>query len=525
MASSYSSSSSSSSSSVFAHTFLVTTGDKPTLHIVAPDEAAARKKRPHRKSRLGCIRCKRRKVKCDETDPCGNCVKRGEKCVRSLLLPPQQQRSPTSHSKEGNESSSSDANNIRLGRQMDAWSTATLPLDGFGTGGGGGGGEEGVNMLHMELLHHFERDTMRTLIFKDLWPGMLQLAFRSQQHTFLITAMLSLSAAHLSSLNPSQPRYHAAKHALLDRALSSYRTALSEPITSSNCDALLGGAVLVHYLLWTDLSFLDSCSSSGEFNLSGDRLYHLSTGQRQIFFMAWPLFQSEGSAFRHAPVIAPCMTIAYEVEARGLHSWKRFLRGFMGVYDNPRYHGCLASSLASPPAFGYSDLGLDLRVGEEQEEENRCPSVLRSTTLWDSYKAGEAFVASGGVSSPESTRAAYARLAERVAMAFAWLLDTTERQEKTDGEKEYWEREHASRYVLTFAMLCFGPLLPVIARGESRVLVLLWHVYRAAGELLPGEGFWWGRRRVEVMKRVIGEELGRRGVRVCLRDVVVGGLV
>jgi hypothetical protein len=35
-----------------------------------------------------------------------------------------------------------------------------------------------VNLLHMELLHHFERFTIPTLIFQDIWPTMLQLAFR-----------------------------------------------------------------------------------------------------------------------------------------------------------------------------------------------------------------------------------------------------------------------------------------------------------------------------------------------------------
>ena len=35
-----------------------------------------------------------------------------------------------------------------------------------------------VNLLHMELLHHFERFTMPTLCWQEVWPTMLQLAFR-----------------------------------------------------------------------------------------------------------------------------------------------------------------------------------------------------------------------------------------------------------------------------------------------------------------------------------------------------------
>lgn len=44
-------------------------------------------KRPHAKSRRGCIACKRRKVKCDELRPgCGSCTLRREQCVYATPL-------------------------------------------------------------------------------------------------------------------------------------------------------------------------------------------------------------------------------------------------------------------------------------------------------------------------------------------------------------------------------------------------------------------------------------------------------
>lgn len=44
-------------------------------------------KRPHKKSRLGCQNCKKRKVKCDEKRPsCGVCTLRGDECVYSLPI-------------------------------------------------------------------------------------------------------------------------------------------------------------------------------------------------------------------------------------------------------------------------------------------------------------------------------------------------------------------------------------------------------------------------------------------------------
>ena len=61
-------------------------------------------KRPHKKSRSGCIECKRRKVKCNEARPaCRSCVLRKSTCrypeaddQRSSIVPYRQQRSSSS---------------------------------------------------------------------------------------------------------------------------------------------------------------------------------------------------------------------------------------------------------------------------------------------------------------------------------------------------------------------------------------------------------------------------------------------
>jgi len=38
--------------------------------------------------------------------------------------------------------------------------------------------DEELNLVHMELLHHFEHFTVSTIIFRNIWPRMLQRAFR-----------------------------------------------------------------------------------------------------------------------------------------------------------------------------------------------------------------------------------------------------------------------------------------------------------------------------------------------------------
>jgi hypothetical protein len=66
-------------------------------------------------------------------------------------------------------------------------------------------------------------------------------------------------------------------------------------------------------------------------------------------------------------------------------------------------------------------------------------------------------------------------------------------------------------------MMCFGPLLALISSGDSRMLVVLFHIYRVVGALLPEEKYWWCKHRVEVMQEAIGRELRGRGLEVCLR--------
>ncbi|KAK0623350.1 hypothetical protein B0T14DRAFT_426222 [Immersiella caudata] len=419
---------------MFAHTFLVTNSNgRPTLEVVAPEETTMRKKRPHR---------------CDENDPCSNCVKRGERCVRA----------PAPPLSSGTPGSDGSPPATELPQEID-WCPLSEP-DGVP-----------VNLLHMELLHHFERFTIPTLIFQEIWPTMLQLAFR-----------------------PPGPDH------VLD--------------------------------------------------LSGDRLYWLSTGQRQIFFMAWPLFQREESIFMRVGILRPCMALSDEVEARGLN-WRKYARIFEEIYDNPRYQGGREgaadlgemdseySGPGTPELSLLSDecpLGIfsgnpPLDMGFDLSSSSTDPS-LRVSVLFDSYKEGEAFVKSGGLVNEGVTRSAYKRLSERISIAMVFLADS--RREAgcnmlgLQNDPSSWfhstsfSQEDMARYVLTFPMLCFGPLLPLISRGDSRMLLLLYHVYQMVEELLPSDRFWWCRKRSAVMRQSMIEELRERGLQVCTRHADEG---
>lgn len=383
--------------------------------------------------------------------------------------------------------------------------------------------------------------------------------------------MLAMAAAHLDYLIPENPRYHRAKYALLDKALHDYRGALSAPITADNCDALLGTANLVHFLMWCDLSFMDGQTpgnSHQPLDLSGDRLYWLSTGVRQIFFMAWPLFQTTKTAFRNISLLQPCMVLEDVVDTLGLN-WQRFSRAFMELYDNPRYRGGRNNPNPSPnsePPLSYTG---SIRSSSSSSSESPSPASLSPSslgshntplnsstaffadilpthpssstppfkimTLYESFKEGEAYVKSAGACDERLMRAAFKRIVDRLAVAVAFTLDRDgERQGKGDGgcpvrgmTKSQGGRVSNSipplkpsdvvRYVSVFPMMCFGPLLALISGGDSRVLVVLFHIYRVVEALLPEETYWWCKRRGKVMVEAIGRELRIRGLEVCLR--------
>lgn len=84
---------------------------------------------------------------CDEQFPCSNCVKRGERCI---------------HSKPRGCSS----NQLSL-YSPQLQSTGVGAVD-----------NTSINLLHLELFSHFQRDLVDTLAFSDIWPQVLPWSFQ-----------------------------------------------------------------------------------------------------------------------------------------------------------------------------------------------------------------------------------------------------------------------------------------------------------------------------------------------------------
>ncbi|EFW19645.1 hypothetical protein D8B26_007849 [Coccidioides posadasii str. Silveira] len=232
-------------------------------------------RRSHRKSRLGCLQCKRRKIKCDEAPPpCGNCKKHNIECqfaavpVKSSSAakhgPLSQARPvlPPPGALIATAGRVNPVNNLHTGATP-AYLPPTPP-NAFNTTPSGadqldifssfvGPTTDLTSDLHLhdlELLHHYTTQTYRTLSYnnehKEIWKNYIPKEALS--HPFLMHGLLAIAALHLfeycAEESDDRRKYLelATRHQNL--ALSSFRPQLSN-ITPSNCQAVFAFSSLI----------------------------------------------------------------------------------------------------------------------------------------------------------------------------------------------------------------------------------------------------------------------------------------
>ncbi|KAH9209566.1 hypothetical protein DL95DRAFT_371997 [Leptodontidium sp. 2 PMI_412] len=124
-------------------------------------------RRPHRKTKTGCLVCKRRKIKCDESRPeCSNCIKHSLSCE---FAPPK---------------------------------TSILSSSGYRDKLAANGPND-LNLVDLELFHHFCTSTAFTI---NLDPTMCRLWSNTipvlgLRHDFVMHSILALGALHIAHLN------------------------------------------------------------------------------------------------------------------------------------------------------------------------------------------------------------------------------------------------------------------------------------------------------------------------------------
>ncbi|KAJ5175443.1 uncharacterized protein N7482_001320 [Penicillium canariense] len=200
-------------------------------------------RRAHRKSRAGCLTCKKRRVKCDESKPdCSRCQKRGLDCCYASEV-----------------SLSNGARSLDEAFALEDPTTTffTLSLDNVTRGI-----EEtlsfDINWKPDALWNSKSTHPMSTVAFQNFVRGatetmanpairdimrtdMIRVSFTSAH---LMYTILAVGMLHLNRVSPSKERSLAESYFWL-HAIQLYQKALSSSVSKDNVDALLSSCMLM----------------------------------------------------------------------------------------------------------------------------------------------------------------------------------------------------------------------------------------------------------------------------------------
>ncbi|KAK2589713.1 hypothetical protein QQS21_012610 [Conoideocrella luteorostrata] len=391
---------------------------------------------------------------------------------------------------------------------------------------------------------------MSTLSLPEVWPTVLRQAFDEE---FIMSTILCVAAAHLAVLSPQEPKYSSAKSQLLPKSLRLLRLGLSRPITKQTCDALAGTTVLVNYISWCNLDFLaeqhishhpgGSDTTTG-LDLSQDQLFLLSPGVLQVYLQGLPVFIEHDSVFLTIGKQHPRINIENVLAARGEDA-TRFVEPFMKMWDDPRYMTCSAPAgdqASSDTPFRrtwsfFSEVESELYrtydtssrpkdvmlvyYGNTPEETR--DAILRVQSAKNSNAAGD-------IPTPESQpgevalgeqaliprRTAFERVVRRLSPLLSCLSAPQGSANAFPGAPMPRQAD-LQRLIFTFPVFCCGAMLELVAAGDARTLIMLYHFYRAVRILLPTEESWWAGERSRHLEGLILAELKARGYDACLR--------
>ncbi|KAL7654024.1 hypothetical protein ACMYSQ_008692 [Aspergillus niger] len=215
--------------------------------------------RVHKKSRNGCLECKRRHVKCDERHPiCSNCHSAERVCEygsRSLLRAAAPR--PVVHAARA---ASPPIPLKSTPRESPENEPSQAPFR-----------SQAVNILHIELFHNLYTK-IRTSFDPNRSISWLADGVDPTTAPYLVNELLAFSALHLSTARPDRReyyRYHAAQ--LQTDALSIFQ-ASSPQVTRENCVHLfVFAATLGIHMLCDTLVYREG---GGDFDTFLDRFVH-----------------------------------------------------------------------------------------------------------------------------------------------------------------------------------------------------------------------------------------------------------
>ena len=275
-------------------------------------------RRSHKKSRAGCFTCKTRKIKCGEQKPkCGNCLLKGLNCVYPLVdVPRRRETAP-----------------LQIAKRNPA---------------GASPGTAAFTMLDMRFFHHFLTTAYPHLPIGNDHVWVTEIPQFAESHEYLMHAILSLGASHLSRLTGTDYRKESLTHR--GQAIAGLNQALSQRVKNyGESDAMLAAC----YALTFQASYM------------GDGLADFITMVRGCALTTGKI-QDEGGATAfnlqpdwHIKVMAPRLAKLPQVNStlleEGLEALEN-IRPYLDGETNRNFHQALSDVLESlllSPQDGY----------------------------------------------------------------------------------------------------------------------------------------------------------------------------
>lgn len=349
-----------------------------------------------------------------------------------------------------------------------------------------------------------------------------------------MSAILCIAAMHLTTLKPENAKYARVSTQLMPQAINLFRKSLSHPLTEDNCETLMGTALLINYISWFDLGFLDTSPNvypTAKLNLSQDQLFFLSPCIVQLWFQAIPIFIDKESIFTEIIFHHPRLYIEEALRKHGANP-QHFVEPFMEILGEIPDQ---TSNLGSPEIATYGPTfcswGLLSSLEKEIPWHRECPQPA-STSFPDVHDEGTLMqvkdiftricIKYSSEDSPatmvvasESPRSFFTYIISRLSPLLCCAYLTTP-SSNSGGYSSLALQSNIEQLLFGFPILCCGPFAKLIFEEDSRALSILLQFYHAVGQLLSPNRCWWAHARSCLMEELIIKELKSRGVNFCL---------
>ncbi|KAF4240585.1 hypothetical protein CNMCM6457_007163 [Aspergillus fumigatiaffinis] len=189
-------------------------------------------RRPHKKSRTGCVTCKRRRVKCDETRPfCRRCEKLGAPC--SYGSSPQSQDLQKMKEPDGTVFSLSLKNLESMVNQALAADSDCLEIGALKTAND----TRPITVVAFQHFMNYSTDAVGNPSIRHVMKSdMIRVALGCPH---LMYTILGVGSLHLSRIRPQNQTWRLAEIYFWQQAIKAYQAALSSKVCPQNVDALL----------------------------------------------------------------------------------------------------------------------------------------------------------------------------------------------------------------------------------------------------------------------------------------------